>query len=119
MTSGGTEKYARCGRREEDLGELRREAPIVLETPFDITLDWFLDDRAGGSRFKTWAGRQSVLDIASAMKDALIESATGGTTACLMFSVAGCGLPFNFDSDLGGQGGASTSGSASTRSGVA
>jgi CRISPR-associated protein Csb3 len=90
---------------EKTLGALLREAPIVLKTPFDITLDWFADDYAGGSRFKTWAGRQSVLDISTAMKDAL-KSTAWRNEDCLTFSVSKCGLPFNFDSDLGGQGGA-------------
>jgi CRISPR-associated protein Csb3 len=87
------------------LDKLLREANIVLRDPFHITLDWFADDYAGGSRFKTWAGRQSVLDIATSMKDALTNSAWRHEK-CLTFSVTKCGLPFNFDSDLGGQGGA-------------
>lgn len=90
---------------EKRLGALLRESPIVLKSPFNVTLDWFADADAGGSRFKTWAGRQSVLDIATAMKDAL-EPATWRNAECLSFSVIGAGLPFNFDSDLGGQGGA-------------
>jgi CRISPR-associated protein Csb3 len=87
------------------LDKLLREAPIVLNAPFSLTLDWFADDSAGGSRFKTWAGRQSVLDISVSMKDAL-QSAAWRNETCLEYSVSGCGLPFNFDSDLGGQGGA-------------
>jgi CRISPR-associated protein Csb3 len=87
------------------LDKLLREASIILRDPFRITLDWFADDYAGGSRFKTWAGRQSVLDIATSMKDALKNSAWR-KEKCLTFSVTNCGLPFNFDSDLGGQGGA-------------
>jgi CRISPR-associated protein Csb3 len=90
---------------EKELGALLREAPIVLKDPFNVTLDWFADTYAGGSRFKTWAGRQSVLDIASSMKDAL-KSTAWRNEACLTYSVKECGLPFNFDSDLGGQGGA-------------
>jgi CRISPR-associated protein Csb3 len=89
----------------KELEKLLREAPIVLKDPFDITLDWFTDTYAGGSRFKTWAGRQSVLDISTSMKDALKDTAWRNE-ACLKFSVTKCGLPFNFDSDLGGQGGA-------------
>jgi CRISPR-associated protein Csb3 len=89
----------------KELEKLLREAPIVMKHPFDVTLDWFTDDYAGGSRFKTWAGRQSVLDIATSMKDAL-NGTTWRTEECLSFSVTKCGLPFNFDSDLGGQGGA-------------
>jgi CRISPR-associated protein Csb3 len=88
-----------------ELEKLLREAPIVLKGPLDITLDWFTDDYAGGSRFKTWAGQQSVLEIATKMKDALNGTAWR-TEECLSFSVTKCGLPFNFDSDLGGQGGA-------------
>jgi len=90
---------------EKNLGAVLRESPIVLKDPFNSTLDWFADNSAGGSRFKTWAGRQSVLDIATAMKDALNNS-DWRNEDCLTFSVKNCGLPFNFDSDLGGQGGA-------------
>ena len=90
---------------EKLLGALLREAPITFKTPFNITLDWFADDFAGGSRFKTWAGRQSVLEISRAMKTALAVP-TWRNEDCLSFSVSGSGLPFNFDSDLGGQGGA-------------
>jgi CRISPR-associated endonuclease/helicase Cas3 len=87
------------------LEELLRESPIVLGMPFGITLDWFKDEFAGGSRFKTWAGRQSVLVIATAMKEALKET-EWRNEACLSLAVRDCGLPFNFDSDLGAQGGA-------------
>jgi CRISPR-associated protein Csb3 len=87
------------------LEELLRESPIVLGMPFGLTLDWFADEFAGGSRFKTWAGRQSVLVIATAMKDALKDT-EWRNEACLSFAVRECGLPFNFDSDLGAQGGA-------------
>ena len=53
---------------KKHLDALYREAPVVLGEPFNLTLDWFLDDRAGGSDFKTWAGQQSVFAIASGMK---------------------------------------------------
>lgn len=89
----------------KELGKLRREAPIVLKGSLDFTLDWFIDAYAGGSRFKTWAGQQSVLDIATAMKDALNGTAWRNED-CLAFTATKCGLPFNFDSDLGAQGGA-------------
>ena len=101
------ERKSTSGVEEEEkaLGALLREAPIVLKSPFDTTLVWFSDDYAGGSRFKTWAGRQSILDISKSMKEALKGTAWRNED-CLTFSVSGCGLPFNFDSDLGGQGGA-------------
>src|SRR5688500_2758217 len=70
----------------KSLGALLRQAPIALKAPFDFTLDWFTDDYAGGSRFKTWAGQQSVLTISSSMKEAL-TGAAWRTEECLSFSV--------------------------------
>jgi CRISPR-associated protein Csb3 len=88
----------------KELARLRRESPIVLGSPFNLTIDWFLDDYAGGSRFKTWAGQQSVFEIAKAMK-APLACDDWRTTDGFKFSASECGIPFNFDSDLGGQGG--------------
>ena len=98
-------KSTRVDEEYKALGALLREAAIVLKTPFDLTLDWFADNYSGGSRFKTWAGQQSVLGISKSMKEALTSNAWR-TEKCLTFSAKECGLPFNFDSDLGGQGGA-------------
>ena len=89
----------------KELDRLLRESHIIFGSPFYITLDWFSDSFAGGSRFKTWAGRQSVLDIASSMKD-ILKGTDWRNEDCLSFSARDCGLPFNFDSDLGAQGGA-------------
>jgi len=107
ISSWSVAKRKSEGVEEEgkSLEKLLREAPIVLKLPNELTLDWFTDDMAGGSRFKTWAGRQSVLDIAISMKEALTDT-DWRTAECLLFSTSKCGLPFNFDSDLGGQGGA-------------
>jgi CRISPR-associated protein Csb3 len=98
------QREATEGAEEEKklLESLRRELPIVLSGNITFRIDWFLDELAGGSRFKTWAGQQSVLDIATAMHQGL------GTISELAVwdSARGIGLPFNFDSDLGGQGSA-------------
>ena len=90
------------------LEKLHRELPITLHHPFSLQIDWFLDDFAGGSRFKTWAGQQSVFVIADAMKKAINAPVWQTLTPdqWLIQSDNGCGLPFNFDSDLGGQGSA-------------
>jgi CRISPR-associated protein Csb3 len=87
------------------LDALRREEPIVLESSFVLRIDWFRDEHSGGSRFKTWAGQQSVLDIATAMHAGL-SSVDRKVESTLWNSARGVGLPFNFDSDLGGQGSA-------------
>jgi CRISPR-associated protein Csb3 len=87
------------------LEALRREEPIVLDGAFHFRIDWFHNDSAGGSRFKTWAGQQSVLDIARAMHDGM-KSMLKLDESTLWNNIRGIGLPFNFDSDLGGQGSA-------------
>jgi CRISPR-associated protein Csb3 len=108
MKGHAREKTSDLDEEKKLLEKLRREGPILLHAPFHLRLDWFQDDSAGGSRFKTWAGQQSVLDIASSMKKA-IEAPDWRTRApdeWLSNTVRGCGLPFNFDSHLGGQGSA-------------
>lgn len=108
MKGSARAKTPGLDEEKKTLEKLRREEPILLSEPFHLRLDWFHDDLAGGSRFKTWAGQQSVLEIASSMKKAL-ESADWQTRPpedWFTHSVSGCGLPFNFDSDLGGQGSA-------------
>jgi CRISPR-associated protein Csb3 len=46
-------------------------APLTLRGPFQIRLDWWHDDRSGGTKFKTWAGQQKVVTIARAMHGTL------------------------------------------------
>ncbi|MBA4017546.1 MAG: type I-U CRISPR-associated protein Cas8c [Pirellula sp.] len=102
--SGARGKFAPGTEAEyKTPGTSSRDAAVVLKDPFDITIDWYLDDFAGGSRFKTWAGKQSALSISAAMHDAW-KSAAKLNEDCLSYAVTNCGLPFNFDSDLGGQG---------------
>jgi CRISPR-associated protein Csb3 len=83
-----------------------REAPIVLGEPFNLQLDWFLDERAGGDAFKTWAGLQSVIEIALGIQQALRHELWSSIAAenWLIASAPVDGLPFNFDSDLGAVG---------------
>lgn len=90
------------------LDSLRRESPIRLHAPFNLLIDWFLDDRAGGSRFKTWAGQQSVIDIATGMHRPLLDGKWLDIPPAewLTRSVPADDLPFNFDSALSGQGSA-------------
>jgi CRISPR-associated protein Csb3 len=87
------------------LDTLRREEPILIRSSFEMQIDWFRDEDSGGSRFKTWAGQQSVLDIATAMHAGL-NCVGAPLKSTLWTSIRGGGLPFNFDSDLGGQGSA-------------
>lgn len=85
------------------LESLRREEPIVLHGGVSLRIDWFRDEHSGGSRFKTWAGQQSVLDITAAMHSGL-KAISDLSESILWKSVRDGGLPFYFDSELGGQG---------------
>lgn len=90
---------------KKSLESLRRESPIVLTGPIAFRIDWFCDEFAGGSRFKTWAGQQSVLDITKAMHCGM-AGASNQVDTLVWNNSRGIGLPFNFDSDLGSQGSA-------------
>lgn len=99
-----------AGLEEEKkvLESLRREAPVTIGPPFSLTIDWHQDDRAGGSNFKTWAGQQSIIDIAAGMQGALRTALERKVDPeqFLLVSSRSDGLPFNFDADLGAQGAA-------------
>ncbi len=101
------ERETTDGAEEENksLESLRRELPIVLAGGVSLLIDWFADEFTGGARFKTWAGQQSVLDIARAMHDGLSEACVDDEST-LWNSTRRVGLPFSFDSDLGAQGSA-------------
>jgi CRISPR-associated protein Csb3 len=85
---------------KKELDALYREAPVALGEPFHMVLNWFLDERAGGKGFKTWAGQQSVIDIARGMRGSIPDHCV--PEDWLFRAVGGDFLPFNFDSDLGG-----------------
>jgi CRISPR-associated protein Csb3 len=105
MRAKEREKLPGLDEEKKALEKKWREDPILLHDPFHLRIDWFLDDRAGGDRFKTWAGQQSVIDIAVAMKKPVAEGRWTGVSPELWLELpAGDdSLPFNFDSDLGGQ----------------
>jgi len=46
-------------------------SPIDIPSPFELRLDWWKDDRAGGDRLKTWAGSMRGFRIACAMQSML------------------------------------------------
>jgi CRISPR-associated protein Csb3 len=53
--------------KENPLNDDDAVAPLRLHGEFNLLLDWWNDDRSGGSTFKTWAGQQKVVRIARAM----------------------------------------------------
>jgi CRISPR-associated protein Csb3 len=56
---------------ERELKEQWKRERITFGDPFGISVDWWSDDRSGGSSFKTWAGKQIVLDLVRGMQAAL------------------------------------------------
>ena len=105
MTKKQRETIPGLANEKKSLDSLRRELPIMLAGTIAFRIDWFRDEFASGSRFKTWAGQQSVLDIARAMHSGMV-SAMKAPESSLWHNARGIGVPFNFDSDLGGQGSA-------------
>jgi CRISPR-associated protein Csb3 len=103
MTKKQRESISGLDDEKEQLESMRRELPIVIDGGVTFHIDWFRDDFSGGSRFKTWAGQQSVLNIARTMHSAIPKMSS---IEKIWDSVRDIGLPFNFDSDLGGQGSA-------------
>jgi CRISPR-associated protein Csb3 len=107
-TELGLKKKKEMSSQEEEekklLDKLWREEPLLFHDPFHFRVDWFTDAYAGGDRYKTWAGQQSVIEIARAMKKPIEDGGWVGVSPCEWLShTGGDGVPFNFDSNLGGQ----------------
>lgn len=105
MTKKEREKSPNLENEKSALEARYREESIVLDGKIRLPIDWFKDDSAGGSNFKTWAGRQSVLAITQDMHRGL-ASIPELSESTIWYNARGTGLPFNFDSDLGAQGSA-------------
>jgi CRISPR-associated protein Csb3 len=83
------------------LDTLWRESPVLLPEPLNLRIDWFVDKRGGGSTFKTWAGQQSVLDIARGLQTTLTgDIVTAPPEDCLLAAAGSDCRTFNFDSDF-------------------
>ena len=50
-------------------------SPMWLGDPFDLLLDWWKDENAGGRKLKVWAGSMRGVRIAQAMKTAITHAA--------------------------------------------
>ena len=107
LSALGTKQVRTRGFEEEKkyLDMLWREAPLVLRTPVNLRLDWFIDERSGGAVFKTWAGQQSVIDIARDLKEGVSRADWKEPHHDWLFERTDCdGLPFNFDAEQGAMG---------------
>jgi CRISPR-associated protein Csb3 len=69
-----------------------KDGALRLGAPFDMDVDWHLDDLSGGSRYKTWAGQQTITDIAGKLKlatDAALIDVAGEDWLAASFPCAG------------------------------
>jgi hypothetical protein len=46
-------------------------SPIEVGAPFNLRLDWWTDEQAGGKQLKVWAGSMRSVRIARAMQNAI------------------------------------------------
>lgn len=90
-------------REKVCLSKNRERERIILGSPFDLGIDWWSDDLAGGSRFKTWAGKQFIIDLVRGMRSSISESwSEQGSEKWLSHFTNNGSLPMYFDSDIGG-----------------
>lgn len=97
---------------KERLKEMWRYERLHIPTPFDVWIDWWRDERGERTDLKTWAAKQMVAKMALGMLGA-IKAATWSKEPdpeALFQPVQTDCLPFNFDSDLSGQGSARDTG---------
>jgi len=62
-------------------------SPLLLGAPFNLRLDWWQDERAGGDQLKVWAGSMRGFRIARAMQKALADDEALQTVALLDYGV--------------------------------
>lgn len=86
--------------QKKELEKMWRERPLILGGAFDLTIDWFVDTQAKGNRFKTWAGQQSVIEIARNMKQPVDEGRYDDVDPRDWIQHSeGTAVTFNFDAD--------------------
>jgi CRISPR-associated protein Csb3 len=85
------------------LANLWQQERIYLGQPFCLSIDWWTDDWAHGSKFKTWAGKQLVLELARGMQSVIKNWGAIPVADWLKEAVTDRNLPFYFDSDIGAQ----------------
>jgi CRISPR-associated protein Csb3 len=75
---------------------------LHVSAPFDLWIDWWRDDRGNRTELKTWAAKQMVSEMVSAMMVAVqVASAQNLSVDETLFqAMQDDSLPFNFDSDL-------------------
>jgi CRISPR-associated protein Csb3 len=90
---------------KQRLSELWSRERITFHEPFNLRVDWWGDQHSGGADFKTWAGKQFVIDLVRGLQIPL-RSKTWSSLVSerWLFEQAHDGhLPLYFDADIGAQ----------------
>lgn len=87
------------------LSELWERERLCFGNPFDLWIDWWCDAWGGGSTFKTWAGKQFVIDLVRGIQGGMRGEQWRSIPAreWLSQTVSDGSLPLYFDSDIGRQ----------------
>jgi CRISPR-associated protein Csb3 len=90
------------------LKEMWKFERLRVSPPFDVCVDWWRDEEGERTDLKTWAAKQMVAEMVQGMLGVIKAakwSKSPNPDALFLPVQADC-LPFNFDSDLIGQGSA-------------
>lgn len=87
------------------LSQLWERERLYFGQPFHLWIDWWGDVWAGGSTFKTWAGKQFVIELVRGMQDGIRRDQWVAIPSndWLTETVSDGSLPLYFDSDVGRQ----------------
>jgi CRISPR-associated protein Csb3 len=99
-------------QEKQQLSEMWKHERLHISAPFDLWLDWWRDERGERTELKTWAAKQFVAEMARDMLRTIKEAewSKAPRPEQLFQFVRADSLPFNFDSDLSGQGSARDAG---------
>ena len=87
---------------KEQLQAAWRIERLCVSSPFNLWLDWWRGDKGNRTELKTWAAKQMVSEMVSAMMVAIRRDLAESpqVRGSLFHPVQDDSLPFNFDSDL-------------------
>lgn len=90
--------YAQTEEKQRLSAMWKRER-LHLSKPFDLWVDWWLDEQTGGKTLKTWAAKQLVLGMARPMLRIITDQrwSDSATTDILSRTTPVDAVPFYFD----------------------
>ncbi len=84
----------------DDDGSDPPSPPVRFDHPFGLVLDWWEDETATRSGFKTWSGGQTVIGFIDGMRELMRQHGNQNTDLLTRVSAVDKPKPFYFDSRL-------------------